>query len=235
MKIQLLAELHRQPADHVPPLDGIHVLLQHGVHVGIIDPGGRAAARVLEGDVGEVLDDGAVQAAEIGELVCDDVGDFIEVLGSQGHARVAQVGDPADGFVEVPFGELRGEKQKRGADGGHEVDLVGEPDAGVIAEDLDGFVESAGQVEGVPLGEILAQRVEVDDAVFDQGAVHGDVGVEVDARAPFVLDVGDGGGAETAEGGIVVAMLGEVQGVPVLGVGDAEDEVNHFAAAALDL
>ena len=45
----------------------------------------------------------------------------------------------------------------------------------------------------------------------------------------------DGGGAEAAEGGVVVAMLGEVEGVPVLGVGDAEDEVDHFAAAALDL
>ena len=84
------------------------------------------------------------------------------------------------------------------------------------------------------MGEIFAQRVQVDDAVFDQGAIHGDVGVEVDARAPFVLDVGDGGGAQTAKGGIVIAILGEVQGVPVLGIGYAEDEVNHFAAAALD-
>ena len=164
----------------------------------------------------------------------DDVGDFVEILGAQGHARVPQVGDPGDGSVEVLFGELRGQEQERGADGGHEVHLVGEPDAGVVAQDLDGFVEPAGEVEGIPLGEILAQRVEVDDAVFDQRAVHGDVRVEVDARAPFVLDVRDGGGAEPPEGGVVVAVLGEVEGVPVLGVGDAEDEVDHFAATALD-
>lgn len=165
----------------------------------------------------------------------DDVGDLVEVLGAQGHARVPQVGDPGDGSVEVLFGELRGKEEQGGADGGHEVHLVGEPDAGVVAQDLDGFVEPAGEVEGVPLGKVLAQRVEVDDAVFDQCAVDRDVGVEVDACAPFVLDVGDGGGAEAAEGGVVVAMLGEVEGVPVLGVGDAEDEVDHFAAAALDL
>ena len=144
MKIELLAELHRQAAHHVAALDGIHVLLQHRIHIDIIDPGRGATARVLEGDVGEILDDGAVQAPEIGELVGDDVGYLVEILGAQGHARVAQVGDPGDGLVEVLLGELRGEKQKRGADGGHEVDLVGETDAGVVAQDLDGFVETAG-------------------------------------------------------------------------------------------
>lgn len=193
LEVELLAELHGQAPDHVAALGGIHILLQYGVHVYIIDPGRGAAARVLEGDVGEILDDGAVEAAEIGELVGDDVGDLVEIFGSESHARVAEVGNPADGLVEVLFRELGREKEERGADSGHEIHLVGKPDTRVIAEDFDGFVETAGEVEGVPLGEVFAQRVEVDDAVLDQGAIHGDIGIEVDASAPFVLDVRDCG------------------------------------------
>ena len=86
----------------------------------------------------------------------DDVGDLVEIFGAQGHARVPQVGDPGDGSVEVLFGECGRQEEQGGADGGHEVDLVGEPDAGVVAQDLDGFVETAGEVEGIPLGEIFA-------------------------------------------------------------------------------
>ena len=111
----------------------------------------------------------------------DDIGDFARVVASYTHARVAHVGEAGDGGVEVVLGEVLGEHQEGSADGGDEVDLVGEADGGVVAQDLDWFLQTASDVHGVPFGEVFAEGVEVDDAVFDEDAVDGDVGVEVDA------------------------------------------------------
>ena len=113
--------------------------------------------------------------------------------------------------------------------------MVCEADGRVVAEDFDGFLQAAGEVEGGPVVEVCGEGGEVHDAVFDHDAVDGDVGVEVDARAEGVLDCRDRGGAvgEVAQGGVVVWMLGEVERVPVLRVADAEDEVDDFRAAFL--
>ena len=117
-----------------------------------------------------------------------DVLHLVRVLGREGHARVAHVGDAGDGGVQVRLGEGGGEEQEGSAHGGEEVDLVGEAYARVVAEDLDGLLKASGEIEGIPLGEVSAEGIEVDDAVFDQGTVHRHVRVKVHACAPVILN-----------------------------------------------
>jgi len=113
--------------------------------------------------------------------------------------------------------------------------LVREADAWIVAEDFDGFVEAAGEVEGAPFRQVGGEGVEVHDAIFDHDAIEGDVGVEVDASTEVILEVRDRGAAvrQVAQEGIVVRVLGEVEAVPVLRVADAEDEVDDFGPAFL--
>jgi hypothetical protein len=47
------------------------------------------------------------------------------------------------------------------------------------------------------------------------------------------LDEGHGAGAEAGQGRVVVSVLLHVERVPVLGMGDAEDEVDHLGGAVL--
>ena len=172
-------------------------------------------AGVGEGDVGEVFDEGDVQLPEPGELCADDIADFSPVLaraeaGDVEHARVAEVGEAGYALVEFAFGEVLRQHEQRRTQGGEEVDLVREADAGVVPQDFDGFLQAPRQVEGGPFGEVGAEGGEVYHAVFDQHAGDGDVGVEVDARAEGVLDAADGAGVEgeVAEEGVVVGVLG---------------------------
>lgn len=160
-------------------------------------------------------------------MIGDDVGNLVGVFGAEGHAWVSQVGDARNGFVELVFGECFRKEQEGTAESGKKVVLVCEPDGGVVTEDLDGFVEASGEIKSFPIGEISFEGVDVDDAVFDDDSVDVDVGIEVNTRAHVVLDVGYCCTAEFAHEGVVVGMLVEVERVEVLGVGYAEDEVNH--------
>lgn len=166
-------------------------------------------------------------------MVGDDVADFAHVFAAEGHTWVAHVGEGGDLFVELAFGETLGKHEHGGAHGGHEVNLVGETDAGVVAEDLDGLLEAASDVERVPFREVAADGIEVDDAILDHGAVDGDVWVEVDAGAPGILNLGHRVGAEEAQGGVVLGVLLHVDRVPVLGIGYTKDEVDDLTAAFL--
>ena len=85
------------------------------------------------------------------------------------------------------FGKVRGEEEEGGADGRDEVYLVGESNAGVVAEDFNGFLEAAGKVESVPFREILTEGVDVDNAVFYQRSIDSDVWVEVYSSTDGVL------------------------------------------------
>ena len=38
----------------------------------------------------------------------------------------------------------------------------------MVADDFDGLMQAAGEVEGVPGGEVAGQGVDVDDAVFNE-------------------------------------------------------------------
>jgi len=77
------------------------------------------------------------------------------------------------------------------------------------------------------------ERGQVDDAIFYEGTIDGDIGVEVCAGAVCILDVRDDAGAERAEGGVVVAVAVEVQGVEVLRELCCEYEVDHLPSPFL--
>lgn len=190
-KVELFAELLGEPADHVPPSDGIHVLRQSGVDGLVEVPVPRRGLRVVEAQVRELLDQRLVEAAEVGDLPGHDVDHFARVFGWEGHARVAEIGDAGDGGVEVLFGEVGGKEEEGSADGGEEVNLVGDTDAGVVAEDFDGLLEAAGKIQGVPFAEVTAQGVEIDDTIFNKSAVYGDEWVEVDSRPERILHSAD--------------------------------------------
>lgn len=117
------ARAHRQP--HIlphqphPALRSLLMHLSNRVHV-----------------LPETLEEPAVQAPEGGELSRDDVADLVRVL-TDFHAEVAAVGEAGDLLEELDLGEGLGEEEERGAEGGGEVDLVGEADAGVVGEDAD--------------------------------------------------------------------------------------------------
>ena len=187
LEVEFFAEGFGEAADHVAAFDGVHVLGEVGVDGGVVVPGGVVAFRVVEGDVGEVFDQGRVEAAEVGELVRDDVEDFAGVVAADGHAGIAHVADSGDGGVEVLFCELGRQEEEGGADGGDEIYLVGEADGGVVSQDLHWLLETPGEVEGVPFGEIAAKGVEVDHTVFYQGAVDCDKRVEVHTGTERVL------------------------------------------------
>ena len=59
-EIELLAERGGQAADHVAARGGVHVLLETCVDGLVVDPGGVRAGRVVECDVGEIVDEGCV-------------------------------------------------------------------------------------------------------------------------------------------------------------------------------
>lgn len=141
-----MAERLWEAADHVAAFFGVHVLGEGGVGVGVCDPVGVAEAGIGEGDVGEGLDERRVEAAEIGELMSDDVLDFVLVFRGKGHPEIAEVGDSGDGAVEFLFCEGSWKEEESGADGGEEVDLIGETDARVVTEDFDGFLEAACEI-----------------------------------------------------------------------------------------
>ncbi len=105
----------------------------------------------------------------------------------------------------------------------------------MVAENFDGFLEAAGEVEGVPVVEVGVDGVEVDDTIFDHHAIDSDVWVEVHASSKTILNPGDGCRAvrQIFQTGVVVRMLGQIQRVPVLGMADTKDEVNHFGATFL--
>src|SRR5271163_1709166 len=94
-------------------------------------------------------------------------------------------------------------------------------------------MQAAGEVKRVPLREIAAKSVKAHHAVLDESTVHRDVGIEVAACTKGVLDFGDGVGTKGADSGVVIAMLLEVDGVPVLGVRNTEDEIDHFGVSFL--
>ena len=156
-------------------------------------------AGVGEVDVGEVFDEGHVELAEAGQLRADDIRHLRRVFaraqaGDVQHAGIAHVGQSRYALVQLAFREGFWQHEQRYAEGGEQIDLVRETDAGVVAEDFDGFLQAAGEVEGLPVAEVGGEGVEIHDAVFDHHAVEGDVGVEVHARAEVILDAGDGGG-----------------------------------------
>ena len=187
LEVEFFAEGFGEAADHVATFDGVHVLGEVGVDGGVVVPGGVVAFRVVEGDVGEVFDQRGVEAAEVGELVRDDVEDFAGVVAADGHAGVAHVADSGDGGVEVLLCELRWEKEEGCAYGGDEIYLVGKANGGVVSQDLHWLLETPGKVKGVPFGEIAAKGVEVDNAVFYKGAVDCDIRVEVHTGTEGVL------------------------------------------------
>ncbi|KAA8909278.1 hypothetical protein TRICI_004590 [Trichomonascus ciferrii] len=87
-------------------------------------------------------------------------------------------------------------------------------------------MQSARQIERVPLGEVGEESVDVDNAVLDPKAVDLDERIEVDARAHVVLDKTHRAGAQMTQRGVVVRILLHVERVPVLGVRHAEDQVD---------
>lgn len=100
-----MAESFWEAANHVAAFFGVHVLCKGGVGGGVFDPIGLAKAGICEGDVGEGLDERSVEATEVGELVSDDVLDFVLVFSGERHAKVAEIGDSSDGAVEFLFCE----------------------------------------------------------------------------------------------------------------------------------
>ena len=234
-EVEARAEGLGQATDHVAALDRVHILLEAAVGLRVEDPLLVVeAAGVGEGNVGQRFDERGVQAPKVHDVVADDVVHLALVLGGQHHARVAEVAEAGDGAVEVGLGEVGRQEEHGGADGGDEVALIGEADLRVVAQDLDGLLEPPGQIEVIPRRQVLNQVVDAGDAVLDQHAIYLDIRVEVDAGTPF-LDPRDCAGAQGRDGGVVVAVLLHVDGVPVLGVRDAEDEVDHLGRAALGL
>ena len=108
-----------------------------GIGGWVFGPFSLATAGVFEGDIGEVVDERGVQAAEIGELVLDNVGDFVGILGRQRHSWITEVRNTGYCTVQVQLGECGWEKEKCCADGGNEVYLIGETDTRVVSEDFD--------------------------------------------------------------------------------------------------
>ena len=133
------------------------------------------------------------------------------MFGAELHARIAKVGYGGDGGEEFGFGKLLIQEQKARSQGGDEVDLVGQPDARVVSEDLDGLVQAAGEVERLPFRQVGADCVEICDAVFNQRAVDRDIRIKVDACAPLVLYSRHDAGAERAERRVMVPVLAEIE------------------------
>lgn len=71
----------------------------------------------------------------------------------------------------MPFREALGEKEKGGAEGRGEVDLLGEFDTRIVFNDPERFVHSSGEVERAPAEEIGAKGVNGCDAVFNSDVI----------------------------------------------------------------
>lgn len=141
-----MTESFWKAADHVSAFFRVHVLCESGIGVGVFNPVRIAQACIFEGDVWEGFNKRGVEAAEVGELMRDDVLDLVLVFGREGHAEVAEVGYPGNGAVEFLLCEGGWKKEQGGTDGGEEIDLVGETDTWIVTEDLDGFLEAAGDI-----------------------------------------------------------------------------------------
>lgn len=67
----------------------------------------------------------------------------------------------------MPFREALGKKEEGSAEGGGEVDLLGEFDTRIVFDDPKRFVHSSGEVERAPAEEIGAKGVNGCNAVFN--------------------------------------------------------------------
>lgn len=88
----------------------------------------------------------------------------------------------------------------------------------MIPQDLDRFLQSASEVQSVPLAQVSAESVQVNNTILDQGTINRDIRIEVDARSPAVLDLGHHIGPHRSKRGIVVTVLVEVERMPMLAV-----------------
>ena len=97
----------------------------------------------------------------------DNIRDLVQVLSPQRHSRVTEVGDSCDRFVKILFRKVRRKEKKRSANGGYKVDLIGQTDTWIVTQDLDRLLQAACQVKSVPCREVMAECIEIYDAVLD--------------------------------------------------------------------
>lgn len=76
-----------------------------------------------------------IKLLKLRTLLSYNVPHFAAIFGWEEHARVAAVADACDALEELGFGEGGGEGEEGGADGGGEVDLLGEANACVVFDD----------------------------------------------------------------------------------------------------
>lgn len=112
--------------------------------------------------------------------------------------------------------------------------LVRQSHPGVVSKNLDGFLKATGEVKAVPRRKIVDKVIDTGNAVFNQHTVHLDKRVKVYTSTP-VLNARDKSGAQRGNAGVMVAVLLHVDGVPVLGMGDTKDEVEHLGSSPLRL
>ena len=113
--------------------------------------------------------------------------------------------------------------------------MIRKTDTGIVPQNLDRFVKTTCKVECSPLRQIVTDRVEVDDTIFDERAIDGDVRVKVDASTESILYLRHNIATHGPEKRVMVSVLLKVQGVPVLRIRNPKDEVDDFALAALDI
>lgn len=104
----------------------------------------------------------------------------------------------------------------------------------MIAKDLDGLLQTAGEIQAIPGRQVVHEVVDACDAVLDKDAVHFNIGVKVYTSTP-VLDSGDEPRPQRCDSRVVVPVLLHVDGMPVLRVRDTKDEVNHLRRTLLRL
>lgn len=66
----------------------------------------------------------------------------------------------------------------------------------MIPEDLDGLLQSSREVHSVPVTEIFAECVQVNDTILDQSSIDSDIGVKIDPSTKFVLYLGHDVGSQ---------------------------------------
>ena len=109
-----------------------------------------------------------VQLPKLWTLCRHNVRNLASVLRGKHHPWVTRVADPCYPLEELSFREGVREGEKRSADGRGKVDLLSEPDPGVVLDNTKGLMHASSEVERPPVKEVRAEVVDGRHTVLDR-------------------------------------------------------------------